>query len=444
MSNKTFIPAFQCKVGDWKYYICMMKYGEVARQVNFAHELRDNNELSALIQRGISERTKGITDYLLTSEHRFLGGLVIAAWGGEPQYTRLAMDDPDGILHGLDREFGVLTFDGTQQYFALDGQHRLKAIKDAIRQKPTLGQDDICVLIVTHYDDPKGRTRTRRLFSNINRNAKPMGQGENIALDEDDGYAILARRLIDEHELLRQQGRVKVIVSSGDNGELNLAKSNVPKGDPKALTTLTVLYDVLRYLGVDQPSAMKNRTLRPSDEILEDVYKVLSGRLNDLLTHCGNIRQRLESADSARDLRSPKGQEGTGHPFMRPVVQKAVAKVAGQVMAEGALPWTVIVQRLAQLDWRMDRAPWEAVFSVEGGKMLSGKENTELLGQLLRVHIAPRSKADITRVCKSFKSLRSKKYAVAEEDLAKHIVEIDEGAAAKIELPVEISGDGEG
>jgi len=56
-----------------------MKYGEVARQVNFAYELGGNDELNTLIQRGISARTKGITDYLLKSKHRFLGGLVVAA-----------------------------------------------------------------------------------------------------------------------------------------------------------------------------------------------------------------------------------------------------------------------------------------------------------------------------------------------------------------------------
>jgi DNA sulfur modification protein DndB len=31
----------------------------------------------------------------------------------------------------------VLTFDGTQQYFVPDGQHRLRAIKDALKQTPT-------------------------------------------------------------------------------------------------------------------------------------------------------------------------------------------------------------------------------------------------------------------------------------------------------------------
>src|SRR5436190_12519372 len=84
MSNKTFIPAFQCSVGDWKYYICMMKYGEVNKQVQFAYELSSNSELGQIIQRGISARTRDITQYLLKSPHRFLGGLVVAAWGGEP------------------------------------------------------------------------------------------------------------------------------------------------------------------------------------------------------------------------------------------------------------------------------------------------------------------------------------------------------------------------
>jgi len=445
MSNKTFIPAFQCSVGVWKYYICMMKYGEVARQVNFLHELRENTELSEMMQRGISDRTDGITEYLLKSEHRFLGGIVVAAWGGEPQYTRLAMDDSDGILRGLDREFGVLTFDGTQQYFALDGQHRLKAIKDAIKQKPEIGKEDICVLIVTHYDDAEGRKRTRRLFSNINRNAKPMGQGENIALDEDDGFAILARRVLEEHDFLKHKGRVKVISSSGEDGELTLAKGSVSKADPKALTTLTVLYDMFRYLGHDQGAAMRDMKTRPSDDVLDEVYKVIIARLDDLLLHCGNIRSRLEAVPSARDLRAPKNQEGSGHPFMRPVVQKAVARAAIAIMEAGLLPWPKIMQRLAQLDWRMESSPWEAVFSVDGAKMLTGKENTDLLFNLLRVHIAPKSKSEIGRVCKDFKNVRNKKYPISEDDLAKNIVDFDDTAPAKvIDLPKEISSDGEG
>lgn len=417
MSNKTFIPAFQCTVGDWKYYICMMKYGEVARQVNFAYELGTNEELGQLIQRGISSRTKGITDYLIKSPHRFLGSLVVAAWGGEPEYTRLSMDDPDGMLNGLDKEFGVLTFDGTQQYFALDGQHRLKAIKDAIKSNPEIGKEDICVLLVTHYDTTDGRLRTRRLFTNINRNAKVTGAAENIALDEDDSFAVLTRRLLEEHEFLSQPGRVRVILSQGMEGELKLASGSVPKTDATALTTFTVLYDMIHSLAWDQPSVLQDPSRRPSEAILDEAYKVVNLRLNQLLSSCGQVQQRLEACSSARELRAPKDAEGSGHPFMRPVIQKAIARVASQLMVQNSIDWELFLDRLSKLPWQLSEAPWTSVFSADGGKMLTGKENTLLLEELLKVHISPTSMQQIKRARKNYKDVRGVNYPLTDSDL---------------------------
>jgi len=422
MSNKTFIPAFKCTVGDWNYYICTMQYAEIARQVQFAYELGGNTELSQLVQRGLTDRTKGITEYLLNSQHHFLGGLVVAVWGGEPNYTPLTMDDPDGMLTGLDQGFGVLTFDGTQQYFALDGQHRLRAIKDAIKKKPELGKDDICVLIVTHYDSKDGRTRTRRLFSNINRNAIKTGPAEDIALDEDDGYAILTRRFLEDHDFLKLEGRVRVIVASDDSGGVRLAGGSVNKTDSRALTTLTVLYDMLRPLSFGLPSALQNKAIRPSDEVLEGAYVVLSSRIDDLLVNCGDIRSKLEASASARDIRAPKNNEGNGHPFMRPVVQKAAARVTSQIMEQGTLTWPEIMQRLSLLTWRMSAAPWTAVFSIEAGKMLTGKDNTLLLDALLHAHLAPETLQEIRRARKAYKDVRGQNYSISEEELAGQIV----------------------
>ncbi len=430
MSNKTFIPAFKCTVGDWSYYICTMQYAEVARQVQFAYELGGNTELGQLVQRGITDRTKGITDYLLASPHHFLGGLVVAAWGGEPNYTPLTMDDPDGMLSGLDQGFGVLTFDGTQQYFVLDGQHRLRAIKDALKKKAELGKDDVCVLMVTHYDTKDGRTRTRRLFSNINRNAKQTGLAENIALDEDDGFAILTRRFLEDHDFLKEDGRVRVIMGTDDSGGIKLAAGSVSKGDARAWTTFTVLYDLLPALAYGLPSVLKDKTTRPSDDVLEQAYVTISSRLDDLLTHCGDIRRKLEAALLAKEVRAPKDNEGNGHPFMRPVVQKAVARVASDIMEQGVLTWPEIMDRLSGLTWRMSAAPWTAVFSVDGGKMLTGKDNTLLLAALLRAHLAPQSLQEIKRARKLYKDVRGQDYPISEADIAVRLVKADAANSA--------------
>jgi DNA sulfur modification protein DndB len=446
MSNRTLIPVLRCKADTWRYYICRMKYAEVNREFQFTYELGSNGELRQLMQRGISNRTKGITEYLLKSKDRFLGGLVVAAWAGDPKYTPLQMEDPDGMLKGLDQGFGVLTFDGTQSYFVLDGQHRLRAIKDALKKNPDLGKDDICVLIVTHYNTPEGRVRTRRLFSNINRNAKQTGAAENIALDEDDGYAILTRRILEDHPFLKDDGRVRVILSVGEDGELKLASGSVPKNDARAVTTFTVLYDLFQYLGWDQPGAMRVKTLRPSDEVLDDTFKVLTSRLDDLLMNCGDVQTKLEAAASAREVRAPKGAEGDGHPIMRPVVQKAVARVASEIVYQGLLSWEEVMKRLSGLEWKLASCPWQAVAasSTDTVKMLTGKNNTELLCELLHVHLAPSSQQAIKRARKNFKDVRGSHYPVSEEELAKRLpAEEPPPPPAPIDLPIEISAEPE-
>jgi len=261
MSNKTLIPAFKAEVGDWEYFLCLMKYAEVARSIQFAYELGGNQDLSTMIQRGITDRTAEIREYLLNNQHHFLGSLVVAAVGGHPEYIAVEMVDAEGLLSGVDREFGVLTFDGSHQFFALDGQHRLRAIKDAIIKDPALASEDIGVIVVPHFDDADGRQRTRRLFTNINRNAKPTSVQENIALDEDDGFAIETRRLLEDHPWLSKPGIVTVFRKVGDSGELQLATRNVSTTSP-AWTTIGVLYDVLVQIGHDLDISMYDKTRR--------------------------------------------------------------------------------------------------------------------------------------------------------------------------------------
>lgn len=438
MTNKTFIPAFKAKVGDWEYYICIMKYAEVARQVAFAYELGGNADLNTMIQRGIGARTQAIKDYILRSEHRFLGALIVATWGGDPSYIQVSMDDPDGMLSGIDRQFGVLTFDGTQQYFALDGQHRLKAIKEAVKTRPEIGLEDICVIMVSHYESPEGKIRTRRLFTNINRNAKATTGAENIVLDEDDGPAIVTRRLLTEHQFLSQPGVIKVFTRQGPEGDIRLAGGNVPQGDKKALTTIANLYDIVRALSFGLDRTMQNQAARPSDEVLESSYEVIARRIDELIAATGDIRQQLEAGTSAKDLRAPKSREADGNAFMRPVVQKAVARVASQIAQQKVLSWEEIVDRLKGLNWRIGEAPWTVVFNTTSGKMIGAKENVEALDDLLYVHLAASSKQAIVRARKQYRDLRGVAYPVTEDKLAANLIPHVERRTAVPELvPVE-------
>lgn len=425
MGNKTLIPALKAHVGDWSYYICVMKYAQVAKEVGFAFELGGNSDLNTLIQRGISTRTKEIVDYLVHSPHRFLGSLIVAAWGGDPHYIPVKMDESDDMLQGLDSGFGVLTFDGSQQYFALDGQHRLRAIKEAIKKDPELGGEEISVILVSHYNTPEGQQKTRRLFSNINKNAKSTSPSENIALDEDDGYAIINRRLVEEDEFFSEAGRVAVFQKLGDEGELSIA-SSVRVGDKKALTSLKQLYEILKDLGFGLDPTMRDPKKRPTDEVLDTSYEILQSRVHELLAACGNIEVALTVEADARNLRAPKKQ-ANGHAFMRGIVQRAVAKAIRRIMDQEIMTWEEALDRLRDLDWKLSSAPWLAVCNISDDgnkvKMLTNRDYASLLEDLIVCHIGPSSRQEIKRARKAYADLKGGKYPVSEEDLSLNIVE---------------------
>ncbi len=67
------------------------------------------------------------------------------------------------------------------------------------------------------------------------------------------------------------------------------------------------------------------------------------------------------------------------------------------------------------------------------------------LARLLRVHVAPRTKAEISRATKAFKSIRNKKCPFSDEDLARSVVDVDESAPTVVVNVVdEISADSDG
>ena len=87
--------------------------------------------------------------------------------------------------------FGVLSFGDEPKYYALDGQHRVAAIKlywSADKLKSKLLQvfdDDLLSVIVVlreehNVSEGEWMRRYRRLFSSLNRYVKPTGKDTNI------------------------------------------------------------------------------------------------------------------------------------------------------------------------------------------------------------------------------------------------------------------------
>ena len=101
---------------------------------------------------------------------------------------------------------------------------------------------------------------------------------------------------------------------------------------------------------------------------------------------------------------------------MRPAVQKIVTKVAGMCFVK-RVPWETILARLTALEWRLDKAPWTAVFNVDTSRMVVGSDNKKLLEELLKAHLIPESVRQIRDARKEYKALIGTEYPVSLEDM---------------------------
>ena len=199
-----------------------MQLGVLADRVSFANELHKNKALSQLIQRQLREgRSTEIAHYLNSNPERFFNSLVVAVYGGEPSWSALDAVRPNSTdldVNDLSEDaiasIGFLGLSGDEALFALDGQHRLAGIEEALKSNPALAKDEISVIFVAHGNDEKGLRRTRGLFTTLNKTARPVDKGEIIALDEADVMAITARDLV-ENDPRFSEDRIHVTSIAG-------------------------------------------------------------------------------------------------------------------------------------------------------------------------------------------------------------------------------------
>ncbi len=382
MAGFAVIPATRGRMGSWDYYVTTMPLAQVETTFKFAEELEELKNLpkQQRLQRDLVKeriRKERIDEYLIKQEDRFFGALLVAIYGGdltfEPILDRLAPKDPERdrwLLKAVTgTDFGLLFLDGNEQFFVLDGQHRLAAIKEAIRQKNDLGQETISVIFIKH--DPERPERSRRLFTNTNRYAKAPTAGEIYLMDEDDAVAIVARDLVFSHTLFTRGSGA----DSEPGGRVNTKNTSLPERS-HWFTTMKAVYDMVEiFLRDDMVKDKVTKQFRPSSQVL-DGYQRRITQVFDALSRIDAWKRMIggEHPDTFRDK---------GHLLFKPVGQVALA-IGVQLALKSGSDLDTIVGRLNKVNWDMTREPWvNVVYDPGNERMLTGKESRELAGRIL-------------------------------------------------------------
>ena len=330
--KKIVLPALRGLMGDWVYYSCLMDLGELSSRVRYAEEVHKNEALSDMIQRQLRRgRGAQIAEYLMMQPERFFNSLVVATYGGRPNWhalsnvrSRTKTDELTSLREDTIDSVGFLTLRGDEILFALDGQHRLagikKAVRDGIESNP---YDEVSVIFVAHQDTRNGLERTRRLFTTLNKTARPVSKGDIIALDEDDVMAICVRRLIEETELFCGK-RIAFVASN-----------NMPVGNATSLTTIGNLYDVFTVLFTNARFDLQARKpdlqrVRPSDEKLDTYFEYAQRLFVQMGNNFEEIGEFFSTEDTLRVVKKYRGRHG-GNALFRPIGLEIFARIIARL-----------------------------------------------------------------------------------------------------------------
>lgn len=383
--EKLFLPALRGLIGDWVYYPTLMKLKDIAERVCIAEEICQSSSLNEMVQRWIKEdRGKNIKDYLLKQEQRFFNSLIVAVHEGDPSWydiTRIesnsqfdAEDIPEDVVAGI----GILSLNGEEKLFVLDGQHRLIGIKEAVKESPQLGEDELAIIFIAHRTSPEGMKRSRRLFTTLNKYAVQVSKGETIALDEDDTMAIIVRRLVTENPMFNND-RI-----------LNNATNNIPSSNFTCLTTIGNLYDLLEILFAKiyiiskqkKPKDIKDELtkIRLNDDILNKHYANACNYFERLAAGFSPLTEFFDATDYPTIVRRYRHLDG-GSILFRPVGLVIIAEIVSMLVRNNSLDECFTL--VAKLPTDLTAKPYNGVIWHPTQKKLQIREKTLVRNVLL-------------------------------------------------------------
>ncbi len=372
------IPAIRAHIGDWVYYIATMQFKDVSEYVKRVdNELHKSDLLKQMLQRSITNNYKSIAHYIETQEERFFNAIVLAVYDGVPTWHEVRLEYDDGSeFYNL----GILELSGDEKIFPVDGQHRVEGIKKVISESDKYDDEQIPVIFIGHKTDDAGMQRSRRLFSTLNRYAKPVSMRDIIALDEDDIVAIASRELVDTHPLFSQDRL------------LDSRTKAIPENNNKAFTTIITFYEcnleilwmLLKDVEVLNPDGGKTKgkgkikefiRRRPNDEMIYQFEELCASFWNALIDGFGDVYAYVADEPNARPYRNRTG----GNLLFRPVALLPFVRAAVKVAIQQKKSFNEIFRAFPQELLAIDNVLWRNIIwnNDKGTMIVNNQKLTE-------------------------------------------------------------------
>ena len=268
-------------------------------------------------------RIPAIKNYILNNPEDYTFSSLTASVDGTMKFTPAASLGEDGKL-------GRLYINMDSRLLINDGQHRRKAIEEALKENPDLGHEMISV--VFFQDD--GLKRSQQMFSDLNKNAVKPTKSLNILYDHRDKFS---QFIVD-------------LVSSVDvfEGRVELEKTTISNRSTNAFTLNGIADASLRLIG-----------LRKSRKPTEDEKKFIKEYWEIVSKNIPEWQLLIQGKTSAAELRKNFVHTNTN-------CLNAIG-IAGQIIIEqNPDSWKDVLKNLKKIDWSRASSDWEKRLILNG------------------------------------------------------------------------------
>jgi DGQHR domain-containing protein len=338
----------------------------------------DWSRQSALVRYLADRTTHKFPPVLVTIDRGWVDNIHADEWGRGGKATASA-----AVFIPLDGngDFGLLDIGESVRIYALDGQHRLMGVqglmellragelprynkdRHPIGNKITLAelgtsetylenlpQETIGIefisAVVKGETQLEARRRIRSIFVHVNLMAIALSKGQLAQLDENDGFAIVARNIAVNHQLFKDL--------PGRKPRVNWDSATVAT-KTTVLTTLQALQDMAaKYLQHQfphwKPKSQKGLVpLRPDPTELAQGIAAFSQLFDRLSKFTSYGRLQAEDTPQLRRFSFEPGG-GEGHILFRPVGQIAFAQGVGTAVFKNQMEATNVFGKLDRYD----------------------------------------------------------------------------------------------
>lgn len=384
------VPCTTGQMGSNRYYQTTMKARDFTMIARPAKEMDGwaSMGLEERIQRELNAKrvSEEIAPYLAKSSDRFFGSIIVLMYDAEVDFESLldvAPKLPKAYQQSVGN-FGFLHINGGE-LIVLDGQHRYAAFREVI-QGDTDGEfsgkianDDVSVIFINHESNEK----TRRIFNKLNRQAKSLSRGDNLIMSEDDGYAIVTRRLL-------EVSNGPLGVQAGKDLIVNW-KSNTIAARSSQLTTINTVYETVKEILLadshDFNFDEKVRQVRPEEQELCHAYEVVEVFWSHVLDAIPVYKEALSNPAILKEERVENRPYSL---LLKPVGQVALFKALVKLESNGFLH-TETLKNIGHIDFRINNELWDNVLVRAGNKMLAGKDGIDITSEMIAFYLEPKA-----------------------------------------------------